>query len=427
MDRRAIIVGVNKYPRLSTSKCLRGAENDAKELSKILKEFGDFDVTTLVGRNATNLNIRKELNKVFKKDEKAFEIVVFFFAGHGIVGDSGIGYIAPSDMIAGEPFVNGINMKDIDSIVTAYFNSYSVNDEITVIIILDCCYSGIISNTRTRDSGSEISRKDFETLVEKSFGEGKYYLCSCAETQKAKEITNCKHKQIPGRPHSHGAFWYCLIEALSGDASDTKGDIMLDALLRETRQKMKNLGGDQKFTSSATMLGDLASIRISTSSNIRSRKITDLLSKSRFQRAELASILDAASILQEIFAIDPNQKEAQKIKLAINKEIARIHDKVAAWLRDNKKRYYDINKSYPKLYQKLGNYCEVYLSNHDDFLKLRSTMKSGKSIELSLLEVCCDMSHEPDLTEKYFKAQIATYIKRDPLKGGIGSLTMEVF
>lgn len=73
----ALVVGINEYDEFPSLRC---SENDAKDMASALKRIG-FEVTVKLGVN------HKEMEHAivdFKDSIEKGDIVVLFFAGHGV-------------------------------------------------------------------------------------------------------------------------------------------------------------------------------------------------------------------------------------------------------------------------------------------------------------------------------------------------------
>jgi uncharacterized caspase-like protein len=62
-------------------------------------------------------------------------LVILYFSGQGIVDENKEGYLAPYDMDPEDPFLYGINMKELRNVISKSKNKASV------VMILDCCYA----------------------------------------------------------------------------------------------------------------------------------------------------------------------------------------------------------------------------------------------------------------------------------------------
>jgi Caspase domain len=82
----ALIVGIDKYPKLEAKSQLQGAVNDTVLMSELLiRKYGfkPEDVHILRDAQATRKNILESFEKYLIKEAKPGDIVVFHFSGHG--------------------------------------------------------------------------------------------------------------------------------------------------------------------------------------------------------------------------------------------------------------------------------------------------------------------------------------------------------
>ena len=90
--RKALIVGINKYPNAE----LNGCEKDAIAIANVLDTNGDgspnFEVRMLLNIEKKE-NLYEEINNLFAGD---CETAIFYFSGHGYINDIG-GYIMTPD------------------------------------------------------------------------------------------------------------------------------------------------------------------------------------------------------------------------------------------------------------------------------------------------------------------------------------------
>jgi hypothetical protein len=139
--RKAIVIGVNEHEYNKEIPTLNGAENDAKEIHDRLIQYGNFEISNehfLIGSNATRRNILKAVHEVFQTDNK-YDLVTFYFSGHGIMDRNDEGYLAPYDMDPDFPSVSGISMKELKNAI------YDTRNIANTIIILDCSYAGTLT------------------------------------------------------------------------------------------------------------------------------------------------------------------------------------------------------------------------------------------------------------------------------------------
>ena len=247
-SRTAIIIGINEYEPGSQISGLAGAENDALEICERLKNKGDFEISTdqfLVGPHATRKKILKAISRIFRNEDFKCDLVTFYFAGHGIV-DKNEGYIAPYDMDPDDPYVSGIRMEDLRSVM-----SESQNDA-SVIMFLDCCFAGkatqepVRGGVLTTPETRNLSATQLKNMIEApnksdelERGRGRIILASSEADAVAREKVGCTHL---GRddPHAHGAFSFHLIEGLDGRAADSdNGVITIGSIKKYIEDQMR--------------------------------------------------------------------------------------------------------------------------------------------------------------------------------------------
>jgi uncharacterized caspase-like protein len=117
--RLAICIGINDYED-KTIIDLNKAQNDAKELGKVLKEYGQFDHVYVMtddldpkGEEYPKLmNIRRILDflKEFIDPE---DLVVFSFSGHGVANSDGKGFLVMADSYVGDLFGSSLKVEEI--------------------------------------------------------------------------------------------------------------------------------------------------------------------------------------------------------------------------------------------------------------------------------------------------------------------------
>lgn len=186
--RKALVVGINNYPKAELS----GAVRDATEIANVLERHGDgspnFDIKLITDPpvTITKALLRENIENLFKGKS---DISLLYFSGHGFVNSLG-GYIVTPDY---QKYDEGISMDDI----LKYANESEARDK---IIILDCCHSGAFGSPKLTGGYSAL-------------GEGVTVLTASKEDESAIEIG--------GR----GVFTSLLIDALQGGSADLRGHI----------------------------------------------------------------------------------------------------------------------------------------------------------------------------------------------------------
>jgi hypothetical protein len=373
--RLAIIIGVNKYfdPKIPE---LRGAENDALEIYQRLRDpnIGNFEIQGyLLGKNATCTNLRKAISDAFWKTD-FWDLVLFYFSGHGFVDGYNNGYIAPFDMSLDEPYVFGINLRELRDTMSAAINKKSV------VMILDCCYSGIAMEGDRPIS--PINREYFEHHLDLS-GEGRIILASSQSDAKSKE-TECAHAYNTN-PHTHGVFTYHLIEGIDGKAADAEtGIVSVEGLYRYIEGSMM---GDiqQKPKFSVTEGARLKNIQIAVVRDVFSRKIDAIIEEvsELTKRDEIFALYYATKQVNELIMLDPGNKNITNFVKVITDSLQSYSGRIADWLNNN---IMIIAPRLSKISDKL--YADLYTL--EDYLSFDKFVNIDR-IQLSRLSALCDV------------------------------------
>ena len=192
--RKALIIGIDKYP----TSPLSGCENDAMAMANTLKSNGDgspnFDVKLLTSntQNITNAVLLSAVEELFKGDA---ETALLYFAGHGIVDPAtNAGYIVSQD---GKRGSWGMSLSEILGMANKAYPKIK-----STVIILDSCNSGFVG---------EIAGLNNEHVS--IIGSGLTILTACHREETAAEVKG------------HGLFTELLLDGLSGGAADICGRI----------------------------------------------------------------------------------------------------------------------------------------------------------------------------------------------------------
>jgi uncharacterized caspase-like protein len=192
--KRALVVGIDKYP----VKPLRGCENDAVAVASMLKQNGDgspnFDVRLLTSdsESVTSELLGEAVAELFSGDA---ETVLFYFAGHGLINSAtNNGFLVSQD---GRKGSWGISLSDILTHANAAYPKIK-----STVIVLDSCHSGYAGEIQA------LGNTNLATI-----GVGVTILTACHRNETATEYDG------------HGLFTGLLLEALSGTSADVCGRI----------------------------------------------------------------------------------------------------------------------------------------------------------------------------------------------------------
>lgn len=192
--RKALVVGIDKYP----SSPLHGCENDAAAIANIVERNGDgspnFDVKLLSSDSGevSSEVLLEAIGELFSGDA---ETVLFYFAGHGIIdATTSSGYIVSQD---GKKGSWGMSLSELMGLA----NKASPRIK-SSIIILDSCNSGFAGELAGLDTSNASVIGDGVTI-----------------------LTACHREGTAAEDQGQGVFTGMLIDGLSGGAADILGRI----------------------------------------------------------------------------------------------------------------------------------------------------------------------------------------------------------
>jgi len=141
MSRRALLVGINRYP--DPAHALNGCVNDVQQVRALLRQhyaFGDAALTVLIDGRATTAGIRAGLRWLVE-GARAGDVLVFHYSGHGSqvpdrdgdeTADGLDEIICPYDLDWDDPIAD----DDLHAAVR------ELPEGATLTVVLDCCHSG---------------------------------------------------------------------------------------------------------------------------------------------------------------------------------------------------------------------------------------------------------------------------------------------
>jgi uncharacterized caspase-like protein len=326
-SRRAVIIGVDDYADSSITNLL-GAVNDAKEMHARLTEFGDFTVASehlLLNENATAWNIRQAVSDLLWKTEKT-EFSLVYFSGHGLTDSYGNGFLAPHDMAKDAPLVCGIRMQELRDIMIAAKN------KTTILLILDCCYSGIAADGDKAVGGTpplDTVEQCLVPLNEATLSAGgKLILTSAGSDERSREIATSRHRLGKEPPHPHGAFTFELLEGLDGRASHEEHEVTLGSLISCVTEALAGRAEHQPklYGSSVTALDGIFFSRASRQEEIdrRVHQVEALLDE-----GNISSLFRAINDLESVFSDSPGLEDALSLRSRIDERLGPM--RAPAW------------------------------------------------------------------------------------------------
>nr|WP_275970740.1 caspase family protein [Bradyrhizobium sp. NBAIM32] len=204
------MIGISRYASDSGLNALNTPENDARALEMMLRDpASGFSASSQLSVNSSEL--RKATEAFFIRASHE-DVLLFYFSGHGKLGQNGGLYLCPTDTES--------DLIDATAVSLSWFKL--VIDRCVakqIIFILDCCYSGEAHLAMKGDISSTIQSNI-------GGGRGKYLITSSTNYQVSLER--------PGDKNSLFTKW--LIQGVhSGDADlNEDGVITVEELFQYT-------------------------------------------------------------------------------------------------------------------------------------------------------------------------------------------------
>ncbi|WP_033400773.1 caspase family protein [Actinokineospora enzanensis] len=164
---RAVLVGVSEYVNQAR---LPSVVNNVRELRRV---FSNADLWGLPDEHCVALvdpeSTAQVLDAVHAAAEAASDLLVFYFAGHGLLDDRGDLYLALPDADK-DRLYRAVRFDDVRREIVG------APRVLGKVVILDCCFSG-----RAMQGGMSGS----DDLADRASVEGSYVMTACGETKLA--------------------------------------------------------------------------------------------------------------------------------------------------------------------------------------------------------------------------------------------------
>src|SRR6266545_1910927 len=217
----AVVIGVSRYKNLAPKAQLEFAHRDAEAFAAFLRSpngggFPSSQLTLLTNQAATLSAVRSALGTTLPRSAEPDDVVVIFFAGHGVVEGERDGYLLAHDSDPQNLYATALQLSELNRIITERLKAR------TVILIADACHSGQLGWT-SRGLADDIMINRFLEEIGKS-GKGVFRLLASRQDQRSYEGKNWGG--------GHGVFTWFLLEGLAGKAdSDKDGFVRVGELL----------------------------------------------------------------------------------------------------------------------------------------------------------------------------------------------------
>lgn len=209
----AVSIGVSSYKNLKKEEQLEFAHRDAEAFAAFLRSprgggFPSSQLTVLTNQAATLSAMRSSLGTILPRSVEPDDMVIIFFAGHGVVEGERDGYLLAYDSDPQNLYATALQVSELNRIISERLKAR------TVILIADACHSGQLGWTSRSAGESAMLVNRYLDEVGKS-GKGVFRLLASRADQRSYEGKNWGG--------GHGCFTWFLLEGLNGKA-DRDGD-----------------------------------------------------------------------------------------------------------------------------------------------------------------------------------------------------------
>jgi hypothetical protein len=243
-NRYAICVGINQYAASAQVSDLRYAEQDAQALYTLLLQHGfeEENCRLLLGSEATLGAIYQALEGFVLTKPDRDDLVLFFFAGHGVplcIDEGRKGKDARCEVFLTSYDFDRYKVMDnrgawLDYRLRMGWLREGIFEETLsekVLFLFDCCYSGDFHRSAYQDRDGEKIASQYITAPFAQSSAGHIVLSSCLSHQTSREEEKLQH----------GVFTYHLLEALEGripEAIRPNGWITVGSLFDSLSEKL---------------------------------------------------------------------------------------------------------------------------------------------------------------------------------------------
>ena len=248
-----VAVGVSDYQ--DTRFRLTYADKDARDLADLLEtkrdRFAQVKVLRILNRDATRDNIVKA--KHFLKDSQVDDLVVLFFAGHGLLDSKLDYYFATADIDFKNPAKRGLPYEAIEDLLDGIRARKK-------LLLMDTCHSGELDKEDIQVVQSEKQPKDevkirtirgqLERVISPKVGLGNSYqllqemFADLRRGTGAVVIASAGGAEyaLESETWKNGVFTYALLRGLKGEAHrDKDGHVKVSELRDFVEQEVRRL------------------------------------------------------------------------------------------------------------------------------------------------------------------------------------------
>ncbi|MES2371902.1 MAG: caspase family protein [Bacteroidota bacterium] len=235
MNLHLVVVGINVYknPKYNLNYAQADASSFRNAIQTGAKEiFSNITTYYVADNQATKEGIQSALEKV-KQNAGAEDLLIFYYAGHGVLNDKKEFYLVPYDVT--QLYGNDQSLAQL-GISSAVIQQYSKDIKAQKqLFILDACQSAGALNDAVAMRGAAEEK----AIAQLARATGTHWLTASGSDQFAAEFSQL----------GHGSFTWCLLEALKGGADNGDKKITVKELDSYLQNKVPEI--TQKYRGSA--------------------------------------------------------------------------------------------------------------------------------------------------------------------------------
>jgi WD40 repeat protein len=233
-----IVVGINEYQNksMSLNYALADATSFKEQVEKETRSVINNIQTYFITDTAANKPGIETAFKLVEQKAKAADVLLFYYAGHGVIGKDKQFYLVPTDVSNLSNVQAELEQK---AVAARLLQQYAINIQAQKqLFILDACQSAGAFEAMLASNGNQ--QKSIAMLARST---GTHWMAASGAQQFANEFASL----------GHGIFTYVLLDALKGAAADGSMitvNSLKDYIEQKVPELMKQYNGTPQFPAS---------------------------------------------------------------------------------------------------------------------------------------------------------------------------------
>ncbi len=211
----AVVIGINKYPKLPGGQQLMFADKDATAFAEAMKKVCGDNVRTFINQEATLAAIKEAVGNWLARSTLEGDTVYLFFSGHGIVeAEYGEAYLLAYDSDAKQPFASALSLRELNHAIGSRVRAGKL------LVIADAVRQDFFEPDSGGVATSTMFSRAFDKLADARPGVATLLANAAGEYSREGQRWN-----------GHSVFTKYLLDALAGDGdANHDGAINADEL-----------------------------------------------------------------------------------------------------------------------------------------------------------------------------------------------------